>query len=51
MIIFTKINLFAPNPKACLTGRQGSKLIFNTPGTCPDKGGRAGADVENQKPV
>jgi len=36
-----KINLFTPNPEACLTGRQGSKLIFNTPL-------RAGANVENQ---
>ena len=37
IIVFTKkINLFAPNPKGC-------KLIFNTPGTCPDNGGRDGA--------
>ncbi len=51
MIFFKKINLFAPNPKACLPAsqrgepaRQGSKLIFNTPF-------RVGANVENQQPV
>lgn len=26
-----KFNLFAPNPKACLTARQGSKLNFPSP--------------------
>ena len=42
-----KINLFAPNPKACLPSyssykvRQGSKLIFTTPF-------RDGANRENQ---
>jgi len=35
-----KINLIAPNP-------EGSKLIFFTPGTCPDNGGRAWANEEN----
>jgi len=36
-----KINLFTPNPKACLPARQGSKLIFFTPF-------RDGVNEENQ---
>ena len=31
LFIQLKINLFAPNPKACLPVRQGGKLIFITP--------------------